>query len=181
MSLPQVVSASEWRTARKEVQTAEEQASAGSGQRPAPEAASRAGRQGISLCGTRRESEPSRSNTTFAVVSRAPISKVEPFRRRVGWSFPWYSSLGSDLNYGFHVTLDEDIAPIEDNYRYPQEPTDIDPHILGATCARSSRIVPWPRTVDPDPRLPPFRPRALATPTSCRVLTCTAPLGKSNR
>jgi predicted dithiol-disulfide oxidoreductase (DUF899 family) len=63
--------------------------------------------------------------TTFAVVSRAPISKIEPFRRRMGWSFPWYSSLGSDFNYDFHVTLDEDVAPIEYDYRSPQELTAI--------------------------------------------------------
>ncbi len=28
-------------------------------------------------------------NTTYAAVSRAPISKIEPFRRRMGWDFPW--------------------------------------------------------------------------------------------
>ena len=33
-------------------------------------------------------------DTTFAVVSRAPIGTIEAFRRRMGWSFPWYSSLG---------------------------------------------------------------------------------------
>ena len=47
-------------------------------------------------------------NTTFAAVSRAPIGKIEPFRQRMGWSFPWYSSLGSDFNYDFHVTHDEE-------------------------------------------------------------------------
>ncbi|HEY2079512.1 MAG TPA: DUF899 family protein [Streptosporangiaceae bacterium] len=55
-------------------------------------------------------------NTTFAAVSRAPIGKIEPFRQRMGWSFPWYSSLGSDFNYNFHVTHDENIAPIEWNF-----------------------------------------------------------------
>ena len=34
-------------------------------------------------------------NTTFAAVSRAPIGKIEPFRQRMGWSFPWYSSLAA--------------------------------------------------------------------------------------
>jgi predicted dithiol-disulfide oxidoreductase (DUF899 family) len=64
-------------------------------------------------------------NTTFAAVSRAPISKIEPFRRRMGWSFRWYSSLGSDFNYDFHVTLDENVAPIEYNYKSRQELIDI--------------------------------------------------------
>jgi predicted dithiol-disulfide oxidoreductase (DUF899 family) len=56
-------------------------------------------------------------DTTIAVVSRAPLAKIEPFKARMGWTFPWYSSSGSDFNYDFHVTLDESIAPIEYNYR----------------------------------------------------------------
>jgi predicted dithiol-disulfide oxidoreductase (DUF899 family) len=60
-------------------------------------------------------------NTTFAAVSRAPIGKIEAFRRRMGWPFPWYSSLGSDFNYDFHVTHDENISPIEWNFRTKQE------------------------------------------------------------
>ncbi len=60
-------------------------------------------------------------NTTFAAVSRAPIAKIEAFRQRMGWSFPWYSSLGSDFNYDFHVTHDDAVAPIEWNFRTKQE------------------------------------------------------------
>ena len=60
-------------------------------------------------------------NTTFAAVSRAPIGKIEPFRQRMGWPFPWYSSSGSDFNYDFHVTHDEAITPIEWNFRTKQE------------------------------------------------------------
>ncbi len=64
-------------------------------------------------------------NTSFAAVSRAPISKIEPFRQRMGWTFPWYSSLGSDFNYDFHVTHDESVAPIEYNFRTAQELIDV--------------------------------------------------------
>ena len=63
-------------------------------------------------------------NTTYAAVSRAPISKIEAFRQRMGWSFPWYSSLGSDFNYDFHVTNDESVAPVEYNFRSAQELAD---------------------------------------------------------
>ncbi len=63
-------------------------------------------------------------NTTYAAVSRAPISTIEPFRQRMGWSFPWYSSHGSDFNYDFHVTNDESVAPIEYNFRTAQELAD---------------------------------------------------------
>jgi predicted dithiol-disulfide oxidoreductase (DUF899 family) len=63
--------------------------------------------------------------TSFAVVSRAPISKIEQFRQRMGWAFPWYSSQGSDFNYDFHVTLDESVTPIEYNFRTAQELVDM--------------------------------------------------------
>jgi len=36
-------------------------------------------------------------------VSRAPLAKLQPFRRRMGWSFPWASSYGSDFNFDFGV------------------------------------------------------------------------------
>jgi len=64
-------------------------------------------------------------NTSFAAVSRAPISKIEPFRERMGWTFPWYSSFGSDFNYDFHVTHDENVTPIEYNFRAAQELVDM--------------------------------------------------------
>jgi predicted dithiol-disulfide oxidoreductase (DUF899 family) len=57
-------------------------------------------------------------NTTYVAVSRAPIGKIEPFRQRMGWTFPWYSSYGSDFNYDFHVTNDESIAPVMYNSRF---------------------------------------------------------------
>ncbi|MEK6229137.1 MAG: DUF899 domain-containing protein [Actinomycetota bacterium] len=60
-------------------------------------------------------------DTTMAVVSRAPLAKIEPFKARMGWTFPWYSSFGSDFNYDFHVTLDEAVAPVEYNYRNKAE------------------------------------------------------------
>jgi predicted dithiol-disulfide oxidoreductase (DUF899 family) len=61
------------------------------------------------------------TDTTFAAVSRAPWSKIEPFKRRMGWSFPWYSSFGSTFNYDFHVTFDESVLPLEYNYRTAAE------------------------------------------------------------
>ena len=60
-------------------------------------------------------------NTTFAAVSRAPVATIEPFRQRMGWSFPWYSSAGSDFNYDFHVTHDQDVTPVEWNFMTRQE------------------------------------------------------------
>jgi predicted dithiol-disulfide oxidoreductase (DUF899 family) len=59
--------------------------------------------------------------TTMAVVSRTPLEKIERFKARKGWTFPWYSSFGSDFNYDFHVSLDETVAPVEYNYRSAAE------------------------------------------------------------
>ncbi|HEY2702378.1 MAG TPA: DUF899 domain-containing protein [Candidatus Dormibacteraeota bacterium] len=56
-------------------------------------------------------------DTTMVVVARAPLARIEAYRARRGWTFPWYSSYGSDFNYDFHVTLDESVAPIEYNYK----------------------------------------------------------------
>ena len=43
---------------------------------------------------------------TMAAVSLAPVSKIEAYRKRMGWSFPWYSSKGSDFNFDYHVSFD---------------------------------------------------------------------------
>jgi predicted dithiol-disulfide oxidoreductase (DUF899 family) len=59
--------------------------------------------------------------TTLAYVSRAPLEKLERYKAKRGWTFPWYSSHGSDFNYDFHVTLDERVAPLEYNYRSKAE------------------------------------------------------------
>jgi predicted dithiol-disulfide oxidoreductase (DUF899 family) len=44
-------------------------------------------------------------DVAFVAVSRAPLEQIEPFRRRMGWRFPWVSSHGSDFNRDFHVAL----------------------------------------------------------------------------
>jgi predicted dithiol-disulfide oxidoreductase (DUF899 family) len=56
-------------------------------------------------------------DTSFAYVSRAPIEKIERYKAKRGWTFPWYSSYGSDFNYDFQVTVDETRAPAVYNYK----------------------------------------------------------------
>ena len=60
-------------------------------------------------------------NTSFALISRAPLAKLEAYKKQRGWNRPWFSSFGSDFNYDFHVTLDERVRPIEYNYRSKAE------------------------------------------------------------
>ena len=45
------------------------------------------------------------ADLSFAAVSRAPYEKIAGFKRRMGWSFPWVSSLGSDFNFDFQVSF----------------------------------------------------------------------------
>jgi predicted dithiol-disulfide oxidoreductase (DUF899 family) len=60
-------------------------------------------------------------DTTFVYVSRAPLAKLEAYKAKKGWTFPWYSSHGSDFNYDFDVTLDDAVKPIVYNYRTKAE------------------------------------------------------------
>ena len=60
-------------------------------------------------------------DTTFVLVSRAPLAKLGAYRAQKGWSLPWFSSFGSDFNYDFHVTNDEKVTPVEYNYRNKAE------------------------------------------------------------
>ncbi|MEV6755497.1 DUF899 domain-containing protein [Streptomyces sp. NPDC051214] len=45
-------------------------------------------------------------STNFIAVSRAPFTKILPFKARMGWTVPWYSSHGSDFNHDFDATVD---------------------------------------------------------------------------
>src|SRR5437867_2259921 len=45
---------------------------------------------------------------TMTAVSRAPVANIQAYKRRMGWSFPWASSLGSDFNFDFNVSVTEE-------------------------------------------------------------------------
>jgi predicted dithiol-disulfide oxidoreductase (DUF899 family) len=53
-------------------------------------------------------------------VSRAPLAKLQAYKRRMGWSFPWASSFDSDFNFDFNVSVTEEqqrAGDVEYNYR----------------------------------------------------------------
>ena len=56
-------------------------------------------------------------DTTYAMVSRAPLAKLEGWKAKQGWDIPWYSSNGSDFNYDFGVTIDASRGFDRYNYR----------------------------------------------------------------
>jgi predicted dithiol-disulfide oxidoreductase (DUF899 family) len=47
-------------------------------------------------------------DVTFVVVSRAPLEKIEAFKKRMGWRFKWVSSFGNDFNRDYHVSFPND-------------------------------------------------------------------------
>jgi predicted dithiol-disulfide oxidoreductase (DUF899 family) len=55
--------------------------------------------------------------TTFVLASRAPYDKIAATAKERGWSVPWYSSLGSEFNYDYQVTLDASRGLVDYNYR----------------------------------------------------------------
>jgi predicted dithiol-disulfide oxidoreductase (DUF899 family) len=53
-------------------------------------------------------------------ISRAPLEKLQVYKQRMGWSFPWASSFGSDFNYDFNVSFTEEqqrAGIVEYNFR----------------------------------------------------------------
>jgi predicted dithiol-disulfide oxidoreductase (DUF899 family) len=59
-------------------------------------------------------------DVALCAVSQAPLKKLQAFKKRMGWSFPWASSFGSDFNYDFHTahtTQEWESGAVEENFR----------------------------------------------------------------
>jgi predicted dithiol-disulfide oxidoreductase (DUF899 family) len=64
-------------------------------------------------------------DVTLSAVSQSPLAKLQAFKRRMGWTFPWASALGSDFNFDFNVSVTEEQqreGSREYNYRSPRPP-----------------------------------------------------------
>src|SRR6184192_2510933 len=82
-------------------------------------------------------------DVTLAAVSRAPLAKLQAYKRRMGWTFPWASSLDSDFNFDFHVSHTEKewkSGAVEYNFR------DVD----FRPAERSPELADWASTVGTD-------------------------------
>jgi predicted dithiol-disulfide oxidoreductase (DUF899 family) len=69
-------------------------------------------------------------DTMLWAVSRAPLAKLHAFKRRMGWTFPWASSLGGDFNFDFNVSLTEQqqrAGGVEYNYERSRHVLDAKP------------------------------------------------------
>jgi predicted dithiol-disulfide oxidoreductase (DUF899 family) len=59
-------------------------------------------------------------DVTLCAVSRAPLAKLQAYKRRMGWGFPWASSFGTDFNYDFDTSVTEEqqrSGQVEYNFR----------------------------------------------------------------
>lgn len=74
--------------------------------------------------GARRHFE--HKDVSWVAVSRAPIAKLEAYRKRMGWSFRWVSSAASDFNFDFHVSFTEEQRRNGVFYNFADQP---DPEI----------------------------------------------------
>ena len=84
---------------------------------------------------------------TLMAVSRAPIEKLQAYKRRMGWSFPWASSGDSDFNFDFNVSFTERQqrdGEIEYNYQRGRHAMDAEPapepvEQFAATCGTDAK------------------------------------------
>jgi predicted dithiol-disulfide oxidoreductase (DUF899 family) len=62
-------------------------------------------------------------DVTMVTVSRAPLEKLEAFKKRMGWSFKWVSSFGNDFNWDYHVSFTpEEMQKRQMYYNYTVQP-----------------------------------------------------------
>src|SRR6266480_3732307 len=62
-------------------------------------------------------------DVTLTAVSRAPVAKINGCKKRMGWSFPWVWSYGSDFNFDYHVSFTpEQVAEGKACYNYKIQP-----------------------------------------------------------
>ncbi len=71
-------------------------------------------------------------DAAFVAVSNAPLEEIEAYRQRMGWTFKWVSSFGTDFNRDYHVTFTEEeraAGPVYYNYKNTTFPADEAPGV----------------------------------------------------
>jgi predicted dithiol-disulfide oxidoreductase (DUF899 family) len=67
-------------------------------------------------------------DTAFTAASRASLARIAAYKKRMGWTFPWVSTAGSDYNYDFQATFDRAAHSTEYNYQSEAELLEQHPH-----------------------------------------------------
>ncbi|AHK44682.1 hypothetical protein OV14_3251 [Ensifer adhaerens OV14] len=79
-------------------------------------------------------------DVTFTAVSRAPLTQIEAYRKRLGWSFPWVSSFGSDFNFDYQASrTPEQLAKGEAYYNYKIQPSTVSEQVGISVFYRDDR------------------------------------------
>ncbi len=87
-------------------------------------------------------------DVAMTAISRAPIDKLQEYKRRMGWTFPWASSYGTDFNYDFNTSYTEEeqrSGTVESNFRSMDVSQVLEAGAdteLGKIAARSGTDVP---------------------------------------
>jgi predicted dithiol-disulfide oxidoreductase (DUF899 family) len=78
-------------------------------------------------------------DVTFTAVSLAPLAKIEAYKKRMGWSFPWVSSHGSDFNFDYHASFTPDQIAAGTYYNYQVQPNKVSEQVGISVFARNER------------------------------------------
>jgi predicted dithiol-disulfide oxidoreductase (DUF899 family) len=79
-------------------------------------------------------------DVTFTAVSRAPLAKINAYKKRMGWSFPWVSSYGSDFNFDYQASFTPDeIADGKAYYNYEMTPNTVSEQVGISVFYRNDR------------------------------------------
>jgi predicted dithiol-disulfide oxidoreductase (DUF899 family) len=79
-------------------------------------------------------------DVTFVAVSRAPLAKLQAYAKRMGWSFPWFSSHGSDFNFDYQASFTpEQLAAGEAVYNYTKQKNTISDQVGISVFSKDER------------------------------------------
>jgi predicted dithiol-disulfide oxidoreductase (DUF899 family) len=79
-------------------------------------------------------------DVTFVAVSRAPLAKLQAYAKRMGWSFPWFSSHGSDFNFDYQASFTpEQLAAGEAVYNYTKQKNPISDQVGISVFSKDER------------------------------------------
>jgi predicted dithiol-disulfide oxidoreductase (DUF899 family) len=75
-------------------------------------------------------------DVTLVAIARAPLARIEAYKQRMGWKFPWVSSFGNDFNFDYHVSFTpEDLAKDKVFYNFSEiAPTEANDELPGLSA-----------------------------------------------
>ncbi|WP_159009191.1 DUF899 family protein [Bradyrhizobium sp. S69] len=78
-------------------------------------------------------------DVTFTAVSLAPLARIAAYKKRMGWSFPWVSSHGSDFNFDYQASFTPDQIAAGTYYNYQVQPNKVSEQVGISVFARNGR------------------------------------------